>query len=110
MAKGILVTTDGKMLIKEYQAPLHKTLGTDVGGYIEIVRPKGLPRGLVFICNEEGLILDLPFNATGSAIYGGPIAGDIIFMAEGMTPEGPDIIGLTDEQTTRLSYLINHII
>lgn len=31
-----------------------------VGGYLEIIRLK--PEGLIIVCNEEGRILNLPYN------------------------------------------------
>lgn len=99
--RGIVITTDLTMETKDFGQPLYKTVGEAVGGWIEIVHPKGLPRPLCFICNEEGLLKDLPMNAVGSLWYGTlqhgcPIAGNIVVMKEGMTDDGPDIVGLTD--------------
>ena len=43
----------------------------NVGGYIETVT---LARDLVIICNEEGLLLDLPYNCTIRGVdFVGPI-------------------------------------
>lgn len=53
--KGILVTTDNTAEIRDFEAPLYKTIGEAVGGYIEIVHPMGLADPLVMVVNEEGL-------------------------------------------------------
>ena len=99
--KGILVTTDNMAEIRDFEAPLYKTIGEAVGGYIEIVHPMGLADPLVMVVNEEGLIQELPMNMLGSLLYGthmhgSPIAGNIVVMKTGWTCEGPDIVGLTD--------------
>ncbi len=36
------------------QAPELQELQEMVGGYIEVVRPDGMPKGVVLVCNEEG--------------------------------------------------------
>lgn len=55
------------------------------------------------IVNESGLLLNLRLNPIGSWLYetfihGNPIVGTIVIMKTGMTPEGHDLIGLTDEE------------
>lgn len=60
--KGIVFTTDEKMYAKDFGQPLYKTVGEVVGGYIEVVHPRGLNDPLCFICNEEGLLQNLPQN------------------------------------------------
>lgn len=99
--KGIVIETSGRMYVSEYGEPLYKTVGQTVGGYIEIVHPRGLPHPYVMIVNEEGRIIDLPINETGSALYGyalhgEPIMGDVVLMKEGMRNGERDIIGLMD--------------
>ena len=49
-----------------------ENLQKHVGGYIETVT---IAEDAVIICNEEGLLLDLPYNCT---ICGRPFVGDII--------------------------------
>lgn len=52
-----------------------------VGGYVERVAPKFSP-DVIFLCNEDGHVKRLPFNAHGGDLYGyGPIVGDIIVMS-----------------------------
>lgn len=98
--KGLLVTVDGKVSVREYGEPLYKTIGEDVGGYIEIVHPEMLFAPYVMVVNEEGLLQDLRLNLLGSKLYGTPrhgyaIVGNVVFMKEGINEDGePDILGL----------------
>ena len=106
--KGIVITTKNVLKVQDFAAPLHKTIGEAVGGYIEIVRPVGLKSPLVMIVNEEGLDDELPANIIGCLLYGtlvhaSPIVGDIVIMKEGWTDEGADLIGLDEEEITQLS-------
>lgn len=92
--KGVVFTTDGKMFVKEFTRPLYKSVSDVVEGWIEVVHPRGLEDPFCFICNEEGLLRDLPLNAMGSLWYGTlqhgqPIVGNIVVMKEGITEEGP---------------------
>lgn len=105
--KGVVFTTDERMFVKDFEQPLYKSVGEVVNGYIEVVHPRGLENPFCFICNEEGLLLDLPLNAIGSLWYGTlqhgqPIAGNIVVMKEGITEEGPDIVGLMPEEIRKI--------
>ena len=105
--KGVVFTTDEKMFVKEFTQPLYKSVGEVVEGWIEVVHPRGLEDPFCFICNEEGLLRDLPLNAMGSLWYGTlqhgcPIAGNIVVMKEGITEEGPDIVGLMPEEIKKI--------
>lgn len=98
--KGILITTDGKVSVEEYDDPLYKTVGEAVGGYIEVVHPRGLRRPYLMIVNEDGLNLGLPVNTIGSLLYGTqehghPIVGNAVVMKEGKRLGEPDIVGIT---------------
>ena len=106
--KGIVVTTENQLTVRDFGAPLYKTVGEAVDGWIEIVRPGGLKKPFVMIVNEEGLIKGLPVNVAGSLLYGtpvhgSPIVGDIVIMKEGWTDEGMDLIGLTDEELAQIT-------
>ena len=106
--KGIVVTTDNHLKVQEFAAPLYKSVGAAVDGWIEIVRPGGLKKPFVMIVNEEGLIKELPVNVVGSIMYGtpvhgSPIVGNIVIMKEGWTSEGKDLIGLTDEEAAQIT-------
>lgn len=105
--KGILVTTDNTVEIKDFEAPLYKTVGDAVGGYIEIVNPVGLARPLCMVIDDAGLIKEKPVNPIGSLLYGthvhgSPIVGDIVIMKLGFTDEGLDIVGLDDQECEEL--------
>lgn len=70
-----------------------------VGGYIEYVYRDYYPN-VIFICNEEGKILGLPFNRD--------IGGDIIagtFVILGDDPEKGEEISLTDSQVEKYQQL-----
>lgn len=106
--KGVVVTTENAVEIRDFGAPLHKTVGEAVGGYIEIVHPVGLADPLVMIVNEEGLLLNLPLNQLGCLLYGThmhgqPIVGNIVVMKTGFVGGEPDIVGLDDEEARLLS-------
>lgn len=105
--KGVVFTDSETMCVKDFAEPLYRTAGEVVGGPIEVVRPRGLKRPLCFLCNEEGLLQRLPMNILGSVWYGTgehghPIVGTIVVMKEGMTEEGPDIIGLSDGEIRKV--------
>ncbi len=105
--KGIVITTDNEVEIRDFGKPLYKTVGEAVGGYLEIVHPMGLVEPLVMIVNDEGLLHGLPMNTVGSLLYGTPnhghpIVGNIVIMKTGLTSEGTDIVGLDDDECSEL--------
>ena len=67
--KAVTVTHDLKIGFTELEEPLHKSAGAFVGGWIEIVRPRGLKRPYVLIVNEEFMLLGLPKNEIGYYLY-----------------------------------------
>ena len=100
--KGIVVTTINTMYVKDFGEPLYKSLGEEVGGYIEVVHPRRLDAPFVMIVNEEGRLEGLSQNALGSFLYGTPIhgepiVGNIIILQEGFVNGERDIIGLDDD-------------
>lgn len=106
--KGIVISTENQLSVRDFGAPLYKTIGEAVDGWIEIVRPGGLKSPYVMVVNEEGLIKDLPINIAGSILYGtpahgSPIVGNIVIMKEGWTDEGKDLLGLSDEEVVTLT-------
>ena len=65
-------------------------LQNEVGGWIEITRPF---QDAAIICNEEGILLDLPANVRyGSVLYFGPIviAGTVL------GPDGEEFTDIPD--------------
>ena len=106
--KGIVISTENQLTVRDFGAPLYKTIGEAVDGWIEIVRPGGLKSPYVMVVNEEGLIKELPINIAGSILYGtpahgSPIVGNIVIMKEGWTDEGKDLLGLSDEEVITLT-------
>lgn len=105
--KGIVITTDNEISVQNFKAPLHVSLGKVVDGYIEIVNPHGLPSPYCMVVNEDGLLRGMPFNAVGSYLYqtylhGSPILGDVVILKHGMTWNGPDVVGLDDNEISEL--------
>lgn len=112
--KGIVITTDNTMSVKDFNQPLYKSVGAVVGGYIENVNPRGLPSPYCMIVNEEGILKGLPLNPVGSFLYlahihGSPILGDIVLMKYGLTSEGHDIVGLDDDDIETLKEIVRAI-
>ncbi|MCU7521946.1 MAG: DUF3846 domain-containing protein [Ignavibacteria bacterium] len=109
--KGMVVKVDLTTEIKMYDEPFYKTIGEDVDGWIEIVRPRDLPEGLVMVVDEEGLIKNKPVNLLGSLFYGhyAPIVGDIVLIREGMTNEGMDFMSLTDAQINFIENILKSL-
>jgi hypothetical protein len=110
--KGIVLTTDEKMLVKDFAEPLYKSLGEQVGGFIEVVRPRGLDKPYCFVCNEEGIRMDLPLNIMGSLWYGTlehghPIVGNIVVLKQGMTDDGHDIVGLEEDDIRKIKQIVD---
>ena len=77
-----------------------------VGGYFESVKPSGLYDPLLILCNEEGVILDLPINIVGTLLYGSPIVGDIAILAQGFRNDEPDYIGFEENAAKALAFEI----
>ena len=101
--KGLVINTENKMQVREFDEPAYETIGKAVGGWIEVVHPKGLPDPFCMVVNEEGLLQNLPWNLFGSFLYrtiyhGNPIVGDIVLLKEGYTDAGErDLIGLDED-------------
>jgi hypothetical protein len=71
----ILIKSDGTMV--DYHQPIGLTAKQEaVGGYIEMVIADN---GDVLYVNEEGLLMDLPYNPRASAIANRHIVGDVLY-------------------------------
>lgn len=109
--KGLVITTEETMYVKEFDLPLYQSVGDVVGGYIEKVCPRGLKEPFCFLCNEEGLLKNLPINVMGSLWYGTldhgqPIVGTIVVMKLGYRDGEPDIIGLEDSEIDEIKSMV----
>lgn len=112
--KGIVVTTNNVIEVKEFSRPLHESCRSTLGGYIERVSPPGLKRPFCMLVNDEGLLRDLPINYIGSILYGTakhgcPICGNLIIMKTGWTLDGYDIVGLKNSEIAELLSQLNPI-
>jgi hypothetical protein len=107
----IVLTSSGHLQIR--QLTVTEEEGFDfrdlqklVGGHFESVRPRGLNDPLIFLCNEEGMILELPINIAGTLFYGSPIVGDIAILAQGFRNDEPDYIGFDETTAKALAFEI----
>lgn len=109
--KGLVITTENKMQVREFGEPAYETIGKAVGGWIEVVHPKGLPDPFCMVVNEEGLLHGLPLNLFGCILYdtvrhGNPIVGNIVILKEGFTTPGErDFIGLDEDDVKFLGAM-----
>lgn len=110
--KGVVFTTEETMQVKAFGQPLYKDLTPVLDGYMEIVRPRGLPRPFVMLVNEEGRLMGLPINPIGCYWYQSevdPIVGNLVIMKEGMRCGEPSILGLTDKEIAQVKELATEI-
>ena len=110
--KGLVISTENKMSVREFTEPRYKSIGEAVGGFIEIVHPRRLDSPYCMVVNEEGLLIGLPLNAYGSYLYcsdqhGSPIVGDIVILKEDFVRGARDFVGLED---TEIQTIANNII
>lgn len=108
--KYILITTENRISLRSTGgAGFYETLREAVDGDIEHVKPRGLKHPQCMIVNKEWLCRELPLNEAGSilygsgtmfgkvfALFGSPIAGDIVICKDGFTEQGYDIVPLED--------------
>lgn len=99
--KGIVVTTDNVIEVKDFSQPLHESCGEGVDGIIEKVTPCGLSSLLCMLVNEKGQLRNLPINYIGSILYGAaihglPIFGNLVIMKNGATDDFLEVTGLED--------------
>lgn len=78
--KAIIKRVDRKDPYAAVVSDSLKNLQNFVGGYIEAVTIIGESKkspGVVLICNEEGILKNLPYNCT---VFGFPIFGDFLML------------------------------
>lgn len=83
----VIIKQPGRAPYSTYISNTLKNLQNTVGGYIETVT---LAEDLVMICNEEGVINDMPYNCT---VCGVQIFGPLIFA--GVKDDEFDSLGLS---------------
>ena len=113
--KALKITTANEVTIINVEEPLHVSLRAEVGGYIEIVNPRGLRHPFCMIVDEEGRLKDKPLNAVGCVLYetakhGSPIVGDIAIMRTEQSDDGIDLVGLTDDDIVELALGIGKML
>lgn len=89
-----------------------KQIGTDI---IQVVHPRGLKNPYLFLCDEEGLLLEKPvINILGSWLYethkhGEPIVGDIMIMKDVIINDECDFGGMEESEADVLAeWLLDH--
>lgn len=113
--KGLVISTKQKMRVVDFGEPAYEAIRKAVGGWLEIVHPKGLTDPFCMVVNEEGLLRGLPMNLIGSILYetyrhGNPVVGDIVLLKEGFTTPGErDFIGLNEDDINFLSALVTRV-
>lgn len=91
MAKVLFFEVGQPPRVGEMETTL-EALQAYVGGYIEAVT---VATDAALICNEEGRLLNLPYNRK---IFGEDIYGPALIMGV----KGDELVGLTDEQAAAL--------
>lgn len=87
-------------------------MGAVVGGLIQVVNPKGLPKPFCMIVNEEGRLRNLPFHPIasfwyGTQMHGQPIVGTVVLLKEALNAEGePDLAGLNNAEIVLLQHFV----
>ncbi len=109
--KGLAIKASNIAEFKDFGEPLLDNLQKEVGGYIEVVHPKYLPKGLCIVVDDEGLFKESPINRAASAIYGTlehghPIVGDAVILREDFVNGERDFVSLTDDDETGLMLLL----
>ena len=111
---AVKATTGRIVTVFEITEPLYKSMQNAVGGYIEIVRPKGLPHPYCMIVDEEGRLKNKLINEIGSVLYqthmhSEPIVGDVAIVKEVDTEDGPDLCGLSESEVNYVLQIIERL-
>ena len=109
--KGIVITPADEICIADFEAPLYKSVGKAVGGFIEIVHTVGLCPPYCIVVNDQGLLDNLPENRIGCLLYGtyfhgSPIVGNIVVLKEGMTSDGRDFVPMEESELQSLYSML----
>jgi len=112
--KGIKIPTVGAYEVIELSDPLYKSVQEVIGGYAELVNPRGLPRPYCMMVDEDGTRNKKPANPVASYLYesqihGQSIVGDVVILKIDDTPDGADTVGLSDDDISILTQFISEI-
>lgn len=110
--KGLAINTENRMQFKDFSEPLLDSLQKEVGGYIEVVRPKYLPEGLCMVVDDEGRLKGSAVNNIASVLYGTPehgqpIVGNAVILREGFVAGELDFMSLDDGDEVGLMLLFS---
>lgn len=105
--KGILVTTEGVIEVKDFKEPHFQSIYDQLGGF-EIVNPIGLAEPYRMVVDDDGLYKQKPVNKLGSLLYGtnihgNPIVGDIVILKQRRTCDGMSLVGLGEQDCKELT-------
>ena len=113
MIKGIVVTHDGVVTVKEFPNQINDAVRAEVspdGGLIERVKPRTLPHGFIFFCDKEFLKKKLPENRIATILYQRPIiCGNIVIMKETLPPGEIYCIDMTVAEQMIITRIIDEI-
>ena len=108
--RGLMVDVDGISEIGLDVSHLVAEIHDAIGGFFEVVRCVNLPRGILMLVDDEGLLKNLPINVVASRLYGSVICGAALIMRECITEDGDrDIIGLSDYDFNRVLRSIHNV-
>lgn len=123
MIKALFAKVTGEREVKNLEEPLVNSIIDTLNGYFEIVRPRyKLPNKFVMVVDEEGLLKGLSLHQIGTILYNNlkrtterfngqlhPIVGNVLFIREDFTDDGPDFVDATDEDIAVLNQFLDSI-
>lgn len=96
---GVAITADRHLSVKDFNMKRNE-VRKFLDGFIEVVRPQGLPRPLCLLVDDEGALKSgNDLNIIASALYRGPIFGNAIIVKEVTLMNGErDLAGLYQDE------------
>ena len=86
------INTDNEWKVDVYSSD---KVRQNIGGLMEVFYRFQLNgNDYEVICNDEGLLMSLPENLTGSCLYGDLIVGNIVIVKVGFVDGEPDFVGM----------------
>lgn len=113
--RGVVITTENKVYPAEFKGfmGVAEAMGWSLS---EHVLPWGLRQPFCLLIDEEGRVREdtpeINWIASfwyGANVHGEPILGDVVIMKDAITSQGPDIVGLTEEETKDVIEHIRHL-